>query len=618
MKIDTANALCLAWLTIAGLLGCFGCESSSGSIHTDGDYETSDVPNACIQDALDCQDDWVMRCESGIWAREQDCSKEGLICREGACIEPSDGDLDLETETSEDIEDEHSPDGDNDSIPPDGDQEADADPDTIDGDIDPEMEQEEQESFESELEMESDATDTTEQSEWACNTGACCLDGVWLNEGDTCLIGRDELDCTQDVCNAEHQCIHPVVENRCLIDGQCYSHLDPNPIDACSLCYTTLSQEQWTVLPDGTRCSNGNGSCQSGECVIPCDTGNFGECEDGSADTWNVCIDSRCHIGGALLRMVGHDDQINDIIFDPNGERLYSAGHDAKVKVWQLSDGQLLHDILGHAGRVYALALTPAGDKLISAGEKGTGTDLPIKLWNLSNWTPAGSMGDHSEAVRALAVVNESNALVSGDDAGRIEIRNLETTSEVASLDAHSEGLRGLSVAAGGAFFASGGCKHTRWGYCDEGEIKLWQAGGSFAGVVSDTNELVPSVAFVNDADRLAFAARLDNSGALRVYTISQGQRTLNLTAHAEEINDVAVSPDGAWIATAGCNASEGPSCTQGGIALWSVADGSQVTALHGHNGTVRTLAFSADSRYLASGGGDGTLMVWDLQRLQP
>ncbi|KAH6959986.1 hypothetical protein BKA56DRAFT_500329, partial [Ilyonectria sp. MPI-CAGE-AT-0026] len=45
---------------------------------------------------------------------------------------------------------------------------------------------------------------------------------------------------------------------------------------------------------------------------------------------------------------------------------------------------------------------------------------------------------------------------------------------------------------------------------------------------------------------------------------------------------------------------------------VWDIATGTCVQALEGHNRSVRSVAFSADSQWLASGSGDKTVKIWD------
>jgi WD40 repeat protein len=70
----------------------------------------------------------------------------------------------------------------------------------------------------------------------------------------------------------------------------------------------------------------------------------------------------------------------------------------------------------------------------------------------------------------------------------------------------------------------------------------------------------------------------------------------------------LAYSPDGKHIAVGGARfLPESP------LIVFEAATGKAVHRLTGHAHVVRTVAFSADGKLLASGGGDGRLAVWDL-----
>ena len=49
-------------------------------------------------------------------------------------------------------------------------------------------------------------------------------------------------------------------------------------------------------------------------------------------------------------------------------------------------------------------------------------------------------------------------------------------------------------------------------------------------------------------------------------------------------------------------------------IKLWNTEDGKLVSTLQGHKGSVNTVAFSPDGKYLVSGSQDGTLKIWNVQ----
>ncbi len=50
-------------------------------------------------------------------------------------------------------------------------------------------------------------------------------------------------------------------------------------------------------------------------------------------------------------------------------------------------------------------------------------------------------------------------------------------------------------------------------------------------------------------------------------------------------------------------------------IKLWSLESQKEVATLQGHNGWVRSIAFSPNSKYLASGSDDKTVKVWSMEK---
>jgi len=48
---------------------------------------------------------------------------------------------------------------------------------------------------------------------------------------------------------------------------------------------------------------------------------------------------------------------------------------------------------------------------------------------------------------------------------------------------------------------------------------------------------------------------------------------------------------------------------------LWDVEQGRHLATLEGHSGSIPVLAFSPDSRILASGSSDTTILLWDVAR---
>ncbi|MGW4597040.1 NB-ARC domain-containing protein, partial [Streptomyces sp. NPDC004457] len=75
------------------------------------------------------------------------------------------------------------------------------------------------------------------------------------------------------------------------------------------------------------------------------------------------------------------------------------------------------------------------------------------------------------------------------------------------------------------------------------------------------------------------------------------------LTGHAGPVFSVAISPDGTWLATGGNDRS---------MRIWDPTTGTETTTLTGHTGPLHSVAVSPDGTWLAAAGSDGSVRIWD------
>ncbi|BBD60768.1 WD-40 repeat-containing protein [Nostoc sp. HK-01] len=78
-----------------------------------------------------------------------------------------------------------------------------------------------------------------------------------------------------------------------------------------------------------------------------------------------------------------------------------------------------------------------------------------------------------------------------------------------------------------------------------------------------------------------------------------------SLRGHEQEVNCLAFSPDGKFIASGSSDST---------VCLWNIIDNPTAQFLLGHEQEVNCLAFSPDGKFIVSGSIDGILCLWDLQ----
>src|SRR5690606_19212258 len=89
--------------------------------------------------------------------------------------------------------------------------------------------------------------------------------------------------------------------------------------------------------------------------------------------------------GEELISLVGHTKGVTAVAVTPDGNRAVSASEDQTLKVWDTNTGTELFTLKGHQDWVTAIAVTPDGRRAISgAGSHAQyPSDTTLKVWDL-------------------------------------------------------------------------------------------------------------------------------------------------------------------------------------------------------------------------------------------
>jgi len=123
----------------------------------------------------------------------------------------------------------------------------------------------------------------------------------------------------------------------------------------------------------------------------------------------------------------------------------------------------------------------------------------------------------------------------------------------------------------------------------------------SLTGVRGNVN----SVAFSTDGQWVAAAGGEPGlQGQAAIWRVADGTLVRKFEGHFDALYSVVLSPDGKLLATGSYDQK---------IKLWDTATGAEVRTLTGHNGAVYGLAFRPDGKVLASASGDRTVKLWEV-----
>jgi WD40 repeat protein len=280
--------------------------------------------------------------------------------------------------------------------------------------------------------------------------------------------------------------------------------------------------------------------------------------------------------------------------FSPDGKTLFVAQVPAPsyVKVIDLDSGKERYPRQGHVDMLNAVAVSPDGRILASAGH-----DRVVKLWDLAGRRVVRSLIAHTATIRGLSFSPDGRTLASGSADGTIVLWDAGSGAELRALHGDAYSFWRIQFSPDGRTLAAGG---------QGGLVKLWDvATGKEKDPLHGHTGVVPCVAYSPDGGLLASGGE---DKTIRLHVLSRGStRTLKGLAG---VNDVAFSRDGRMVAAVG-------DAEDSTVRLWDLEKGTVLT-LPGHTGRVNGVAFSPAAPLLATCDFEGAVRLWDPTRGQP
>lgn len=137
-------------------------------------------------------------------------------------------------------------------------------------------------------------------------------------------------------------------------------------------------------------------------------------------------------------------------------------------------------------------------------------------------------------------------------------------------------------------------------------EVELRDAeSGTLRQTLTGIRGNVNSVAFSTDGRWVAAAGGEPGlQGQAALWRVADGKLERKFEGHFDALYAVAISPDGKLLATGSYDQK---------IKLWDIATGAEIRTLTGHNGAIYGLSFRPDGKVLASASGDRTLKLWEV-----
>jgi len=173
-----------------------------------------------------------------------------------------------------------------------------------------------------------------------------------------------------------------------------------------------------------------------------------------------------------LQSMEHHTDWVNDIQLCCGGKNIISASSDTTVKVWNAHKGFCMSTLRTHKDYVKALAYARDREQVASAG-----LDKAIFLWDVNtltaltasnNTVTTSSLNGNKDSIYSLAMNPAGTIIVSGSTEKVLRVWDPRTCAKLMKLKGHSDNVKALVLNRDGSQCLSGS---------SDGTVRLWSLG---------------------------------------------------------------------------------------------------------------------------------------------
>mmetsp|Transcript_13549 Transcript_13549/g.22300 ORF Transcript_13549/g.22300 Transcript_13549/m.22300 type:complete len:1133 (+) Transcript_13549:101-3499(+) len=302
------------------------------------------------------------------------------------------------------------------------------------------------------------------------------------------------------------------------------------------------------------------------------------------------------HEGRLAHILEGHTSFVWAVAVSPDGQRVASAGWEGLIKIWDPYTGLEVSTLKGHTSNVRAIAFSSDGRRLASGGG-----DVMLKIWDVQSGQELHSViKAHRDVIWGLRFSPDSSSLVyqltTASEDHNLKVWDVSTQGcvQVERLRGHTQWVRACAYSQDGKFMASAS---------DDDTVIIWDARSWVQVTVLTGHEsAVKSVAFSPNSS-LLLSSSADRT--IRAYSTQTWGLVKTFRGHEGTVHCIAFSADGRLVVSSSVDRT---------VRIWNYSTRHVVAVMRGHTNNIRSCAFISPTR-IVSASDDTTLRVWDIEQ---